>query len=595
MAFDGLTTAAIVKELSSMIINCRIDKIYQPEKTTLLFRLRKNRNMNNLLISSHPVRSRIHITEKKYNNPQTPPMFCMVLRKHLEGGKILSIKQPDFERQVIIEIENKDELGRLVTKNLICELMGKHSNIILLQNNNKIIDAITKYSFYKNDYRQILPGEIYKYPPKQNKINPLYLNEETFKDNLIKGKLEIPVFKALLTIIKGLGPDTCKEITNRTNIKNNSLINECGEYEFNNLWRIIQDIIEIINTGNYTPTLIKQDNKFKDFSPLDLIQYNSDEKIVLLSMSKAIDIFYTYKEEQEIFNNTVNYLTKIINKEIKRCSKKLNIQRHTIDKSQNAQQYKLFGELLTANIYKIKKGMKKIKVLNYYSEKEDKITINLIPELTPSENAQRFYKKYNKILSSSEKTKIQYKKTLEELNYLESVLFWLNKTNNLYEVIEIKEELIKNDYIKKEKIQLKRKNSKYKNQKPQPLEFTSTEGIKIMVGKNNTVNDYLTLKIASGSDIWLHVKDMPGSHVVISLKEKNVPEKTLIEAAMLAAYYSKGKNSSNVPVDYTYKKYVKKPKGAKPGMVIYENQKTLFMTPDEESLKNLLNQKEPSQ
>lgn len=589
MAFDGLTTAAVVNELTNKITGSRIDKVYQPQSTMLLLRLRQKRENISLLISSHPVRYRIHLTERSFTNPQSPPMFCMVLRKHIEGGKIISVNQPGLERQVVIEIENKDELGRVVKKYLICEIMGKHSNIILLNNDKStIIDGMKRYSYAVNQYRQVLPGETYKAPPQQDKIYPNDLDEAKLLDELLRINLTTPVWKGLLQCIEGLGPDTCKEIVYNANLSPGILIEECGEYEFNKLWEELQKVRECLNTGNYSPILIKEKNVYKDFSPLDLQQYPKENKIYYSSISKAIDEFYLHNENQEKFNNLVNNIKKILQKEIKRCSKKAQLQRETINKAQNMEKYKLYGELLTANIYRIKKGMDKIEVTNYYSEEGETLEISLKPELTPAENAQRYFKRYNKASSAAKQAQVQLENTLEELNYLQNTLFWVQNATTLEEVNDIKKELLKSGYIALKEPQGKKKKSKETTKRPQPLSYTSQDGFKILVGKNNTVNDYLTLKIASDSDIWLHAKDMPGSHVIIRCDNQKAPESTLQEAAILAAYYSKGKNSTNVPVDYTLKKYVRKPKGAKPGMVIYDNHRTLYVTPDPGVVEDIL-------
>lgn len=586
MAMDGLALAAVVRELSQQLINCRIDRVYQPRSTDLILKLRAGRENLNLLLSSHPVWSRIHLSKRTFQNPQSPPMFCMVLRKHIEGGRIVGIKQKGLERQLTIEIEGRDELGRLVKKHLVCEIMGKHSNIILLDSDKKtIIDGIKRYSYAVNKYRQVLPGEAYKEPPEQNKFHPGSMDKETLENELLKRDLNTPLWKALLQLIQGFGPVTCRETVYRANLDPDFPLDKCGDYEFGKLWLSLMEIAKIIEKGTYSPTLIKQNKVYIDFFPINPLQYPNENKEFRNNMSEVLEEYYLSKEKEEQFYNLLHKIKKVLKREIGRVSKKAEIQRRKLDDIANAQKYKLFGELIIANIYQIKKGMKEILLSNYYSPNYEKIKVKLNPELSPSENAQRYYKKYNKAISAAKQAKILLNKSLEELNYLNNSLYCLENAENIEELLEIEGELIKEGYIKSKKSTVEERAKKRKQ--TYFYRYKSSKGEEILVGKNNTSNDRLTMKIASPEDIWLHVKALPGSHVIIRTAGQEVSASTLEEAALLAAYYSKGKNSNNVPVDYTKVKHVRKPKGAKPGMVIYNHHKTIHVNPDKEKIKNL--------
>lgn len=565
MALDGFVIKAIVEELSETITNSRIHKIYQPHPLDLVLVTRGNRKNNNLLISANPTYSRIHITDTNYINPLEPPMFCMLLRKHLEGGVITNISQIDNERIIHIDFKVRNEIGDILTKTLIVEIMGRHSNIILVNDKNIILDGINHVSQAISRHRQILPGKEYIKPPEQNKVNPFFVDRKHFltKIKLNEGKID----KQLVDNFTGMSPTIAKEIIAKSGLPT-------GE----NLWNTFSDIIEKIKIKDYHHTIVSSNEK-EDFSIIELSNLNGKIKS-FPSINECLDEFYKNKAEKDIIKQKTSDLTKFLNNEKIKNEKKTEKLLHELEEADNSEQLKLFGELITANLYQIKKGFNEVKVINYYSESQDEVTIPLDPIKSPNENAQSYFKKYNKLKTSKKFIDTQLVKTKEENNYIDTILTQIENAN-IKDVEEIREELISEGYLKE-----KNKKLRKKKKEPELLKIISSEGITIYVGKNNIQNDYLTNKIASHLDTWLHTKDIPGSHVVI--KEKNFGEKTLLEAAMLAAYYSKGKNSSNVPVDYTLIKHVKKPNGAKPGFVIYDKQKTLYVTPNEELINKLM-------
>lgn len=583
MAFDGITTNAVEKELTYLLQGSRIDKIYQPQKYEILLHLRNQKENFRLLLSAHPVYARICTTSQVFSNPKNPPLFCMVLRKHLEGGKIISFEQPSLERILKINIESRTELGELTKKSLIVEIMGKHSNIILINpEENTVIDGIKRVSSSTSQYRQIVPGAKYILPPVQDKLNLLKINQEDFTDKLMDNNLSITTEKALLNTLLGFSPSLCSQIAKKLGLYNKRL-EFFGEYELNLLWQFLEKFRDDINNNNYQPTIyLDKNDHYQEFSPFRINAVDDDNIINFPSVIKTVDAYYNWQINHHNFISTKNNLQKTIAKELKRCEKKLALQLETVNKSKETEKDKILGELITANIYQIKKGMKEIEVLNYY-DNNNPITIKLVPELTPSENAQRYYKKYNRAKGASKKASIQADQTKKEISYLESLNYWLSEINNYEDFYDLEQELIDSGYLK-----LKDKAKKPTKEKPAPRTYTTKEGFTIYVGKNNKQNDWLTFKIAKDNDLWFHAKDIPGSHVILKLNGLEATNDAIEKAALLAAYYSKGKYSANVAVDYTQAKNVKKIKGAKPGLVTYVNYKTIYITPDEESIKLFL-------
>ena len=562
MALDGIYLYSLINELKDFAINSKIDKVNQPEKDEIILTLR-GKGTKKLLISSSSNYPRLHFTTINKINPLKAPVFCMVLRKYLIGGKIIDITQYSTDRIISIDIENKDELGFDSKYSLIVEIMARHSNITLVRKrDNKIMESIKHIHSNKNSYRVLYPGATFIMPPTSNKLNPFSFTKEELK-NLLKENINFneSIFSKIITGVgKNLSNDLFIEYKNKFN-----------DLTIDNLSLFIIDYFKNILKDNKNILFFK-DGKVVDFYFKDLISLNNCEKKYFESHSDTLDNFYATKDKQDRLHSKGLDIQRLINTNIERCLKKIKILEKTLKECEAKEDYRIKGELLTSYIYGFKKGDKDVSVLNYYSENEEYLKISLDENKTPSENIQFYFKKYNKLKNAEEASINQLSINEDELNYLNSVLTSLETADNYADIEEIKKELIETGYVRfrKEKNKNKIKTNKH-------LHFISSDGIDIYVGKNNIQNDYLTLKFAEKTDTWLHTKIIPGSHVII--KGKNIPESTLLEAATLAAFYSKGKNSTKVPVDYTLVKNVKKPSGAKPGMVIYSTNKTLYIDP----------------
>ena len=562
MALDGIYLYSLINELKDFAINSKIDKVNQPEKDEIILTLR-GKGTKKLLISSSSNYPRLHFTTINKINPLKAPVFCMVLRKYLIGGKIIDITQYSTDRIISIDIENKDELGFDSKYSLIVEIMARHSNITLVRKrDNKIMESIKHIHSNKNSYRVLYPGATFIMPPTSNKLNPFSFTKEELK-NLLKENINFneSIFSKIITGVgKNLSNDLFIEYKNKFN-----------DLTIDNLSLFITDYFKNILKDNKNILFFK-DGKVVDFYFKDLISLNNCEKKYFESHSDTLDNFYATKDKQDRLHSKGLDIQRLINTNIERCLKKIKILEKTLKECEAKEDYRIKGELLTSYIYGFKKGDKDVSVLNYYSENEEYLKISLDENKTPSENIQFYFKKYNKLKNAEEASINQLSINEDELNYLNSVLTSLETADNYADIEEIKKELIETGYVR-----FRKEKNKNKIKTNKPLHFISSDGIDIYVGKNNIQNDYLTLKFAEKTDTWLHTKIIPGSHVII--KGKNIPESTLLEAATLAAFYSKGKNSTKVPVDYTLVKNVKKPSGAKPGMVIYSTNKTLYIDP----------------
>lgn len=562
MSFDGVFTYAVVNELQQALAGGRITKIHQPAVHELVMQIRSHGRNYKLLLSAHPSYARVHLTNETYDNPAEPPMFCMLLRKHLEGSIIEAIRQVDFDRIITIETKGRNEIGDIHTRQLIIEIMGRHSNIILIdKDTNTIIDSIKHLSPAVNRYRTVLPGHEYIAPPSHGKINPLEATEETVlkKIDFHAGKLA----EQLVAAFSGISPLLAKEIVFRAGLANRAT-----------LPKSFISLMDEVRAHRFAPAMYTNGEK-EWFYVLPLAHLQAEAK-PFDTLSELLDRFYFGKAERDRVKQQAHDLERFIANEKAKNEKKLIKLKQTLEEAKQAEQYRLYGELLTANLYAIERGMKEIEVINYYDENGATITIPLDPQKSPSENAQSYFQKYQKAKNSLNVVQEQIERTNEEIAYFDTLLQQL-ETAAPKDVEEIREELIEQGY-------LRARNSKQtKKQKQRAIElerYIASDGTEILVGKNNKQNDYLTNKLARKDEIWLHTKDIPGSHVVI--RSKNPSEQTIAEAANLAAYFSKARQSSSVPVDYTRIRYVKKPSGAKPGFVIYENQQTIYVTPDED-------------
>ncbi len=573
MALDAICVRALAKEIEKSIVGGRIDKIYQPERDEIVLGIRTFTENYKIVLCANSTYPRVHFTSVNKKNPSTAPLFCMLLRKHLGSGKIISVKQVEFERIIEFEIESYDDLGDLTVKKLIIEIMGRHSNIILTIG-GKIIDSIKHIDLTVSSVRQVLPGFFYSYPPARDIVSLAVADESLKLDISQKGEL---TQKCVLGAISGISPLTSREIVyrrfSRTDVRNEEIDNDKI---------IVDEILKLrdeVLADEFTPTLITDAfaGKLIDFSAIPIAQY---EQAAITkefnTMSELLDTFYSKKDAAERMRQKSADLVKLLNTNRERAAKKQGILLATLKDAENKDKYKIFGELITANLYSISEGMSEIEVENYYDENLPTVKISLDPSLSLSQNAQKYYKKYQKAKTAETEAKKQLSENKAVLDYLESTLVSVENAETESDLNAIRTELAEQGYLKR--IVLKKNRQMPNNSKP--MHFVSSDGFDIYVGRNNTQNDFLTLKFANSSDIWFHTKNIHGSHVIIKLGlEKNVPETTMMEAACLAAYYSKARESSQVPVDYTSVKNVKKPNGAKPGMVIYDVYNTIYVTP----------------
>ena len=571
MALDAVAVRCLAKEIKKSVTGGRIDKIHQPEKDEIVLGIRTYTESFNLLLCASPAHPRIHFTNTKKQNPLSAPLFCMLLRKHLGSAKILDVRQVGFERIIVIDAEGYDELGDLSTKHLIIEIMGRHSNIILTNSDMKIIDCIKHVDISVSSVRQVLPGMIYEAPPKQDKT-PLL----EFEGSSFKLPLAATVSKALMSSISGISPLTAREVVYDAYAVADMHTGEASDTEA--LSKALLRLKNKVLTEDFQPCIIIDNNAMKiiDFSAVEINQYENLMKIQnFSSMSAVLDSFYTGRDALERMKQKTADITKIVTTALERCYKKKIILAQTIKDSQNKETYKTYGDLITANMYAIEDNASSVTVDNFYDPDCNKITIALDPQLTPAQNAQRYYKKYTKSKTAEIEAAGQLKQNDMQIEYLQSISAAIQNCTSEADINAIRNELADEGYMKSHG-----GKKRGKMQKSAPLHFISPDGFDIYVGKNNTQNDLLTLKTANSSDLWFHTKQIHGSHTIIKLGiDKDVPPATIRMAAELAAYYSKGRESNQVPVDYTTIKNVKKPNGAKPGMVIYDNYNTVYVKP----------------
>ncbi|NUU75946.1 Rqc2 family fibronectin-binding protein [Paenibacillus xylanilyticus] len=574
MALDGIVTRAIVHELQGCK-GGRISKIHQPNGHDVVLTLRAQRGNSKLLISASPTYPRVHFTEKTFLNPTEAPMFCMLLRKHCEGAIIEEIRQIGMERIIHIDVRQRDELGDVSVKRIIIELMGRHSNIVLLDPvTGTILDGIHHVTPSISSYRVIMPGFSYTAPPEQHKTNPLEVNQADFAKGY--NETEDEASRWLVNSFSGLSPLIAGEITARASATNHG----DAQPEASALWNAFESVMGPVKENSYTPVTGLNAKGKMIFSAVRLQGIQEAEK-TYDTMSKCMEDYYGDKAERDTVKQKVSDLLRFLQNERSKNVKKLDNLNKDLLEADDAEKYRLWGELLFASLHQISKGDKSVELVNFYDEDQATITITLDPLLTPSDNAQRYFKRYNKYKNSLAVIHEQLGKTKEEIVYLDNLLQQLSIAS-MNDIEEIREELVQQGYLRDRN---KKGKKKKKNDRPTVHQFTSTEGIDILVGKNNLQNEYVTNRLASANDTWLHTKDIPGSHVVI--RSTDFGEATLEEAAQLAAYFSQAKESSSVPVDYTFIRHVRKPSGAKPGFVIYDHQKTLFVTPNEELVKSL--------
>ncbi len=580
MSLDGFAIMALVDELNNQLTHIRIDKIHQPHKYEVILQMRSNKEKFSLLLSANPESSRIHSTQHRYINPQTAPMFCMLLRKYLSHGKITGVSQPGIERVVIIHIENNDEVGDLRSYELILEIMGRHSNLILIDKENKNILGCMKYiTTAISRRREVLPGIPYETPPEQNKFNPFLLSENTFTEIFFNIQSPKALWKVFLEHVAGMSPQLIKEAIYRAHLSPSS--QNWSRQDISSLWEVLQGFTQKAHHKNFEPIIVMDRGAPKFFSPFPLEQYEGLESRSFPSMNQATDYFFYEKQQIVKLQGAKHPIEKIVRQHFNRFVKKYTLQEEAFNHAQQDLSTQKLGELITANLYQISTGLESIEVIDYHDPQQKKISIAMNPNLSPIENAQRYFACYAKAKNTLTATEKLMSETKSEIDYLDGILVNIEGVQSLEELAEIKRELIKGNYIKK--VSSKNKKNTEKLSKPSPpLHIRSENDWDIYVGKNNRQNDMLTFKLAEPHDLWFHTKDIPGSHVIIKIPHgKEVPYSTIKEAAILAARHSKAKHDTKVPVDYTLRKYVRKPKGAKPGFVLYDHHKNILVNPQE--------------
>lgn len=576
MALDGAFLYAVKQELD-ILIGGRIDKIYQPSREEIIISMRTRQGGFKLLISASASSARIHITQMSVDNPMTPPMFCMLLRKHLGGGKLTAIRQDGLERIIYLDFECINELGDIVTVTLACEIMGKYSNLIVINNEGKIIDSIKRVDGDMSRERIVLPGMPYEFPPRDDRISFVDSNEETIRSTVSNLK-NAELSKSLISAFEGISPVLAREWAYYAG-KGREL--NGGEMNSDEIDRLVFVIMmskkALIGNDCCFTTVTNKEGLLKDFSFIRLNQYGN--LMITKEHSSAcelLDYFYAQRDRTARLKQRANDLFRLLMNTTERITKRIANQKNELKDCEKKEDMKLKGDLLSANIYRLQKGDKKAVLENFYDESCPQIEIKLDSRLTPSQNSQKYYSEYRKSLTAEKKLAEQIALGEEELKYIDSVFDSLTRANTENEVNELRLELAEQGYIRA--VRLKGKPPKSNP----PSEYLSSDGYTILLGRNNKQNDKLTLKTAAKTDIWLHTHNIPGSHAIIVTNGETPPDSTIEEAAIIAAVNSKAKDSSQVPVDYCLVKFVKKPVGAKPGMVIFTNNKTLYVTPDKE-------------
>ncbi len=583
MPLDAVTIFALANELKVRLVGTKIDKVQQPSRDTLILSIRGNGLNEKLLLSSGSGTARVHFINETYENPQSPPMFCMLLRKHLIGSRIADISQPDMERMLVFDIDARDEMGMEIKKQLIVELMGRNSNIILTGSEGLIIDCLRRVDGDMSSLRQVMPGLIYRLPPKQEKPGFFTLSAEGREELWKRAEQDRQADKWLMDTFSGISPLCSREICYVATGEVSKPIAELSGPERRSFAENMEKVAKRAGELNFEPTMLIMDGKPFEFSFMPIAQYeNAAETRSFPDFSSLLEEFYTKRDKQELIKRKSQTLYKSVKSAHERTLRKLAARREELLKTERRDESRKYGDLITANLYRIKKGDNFAVAEDYFEESCPKIRIKLDKLKTPQQNAAAYYKEYSKAKTAQKYLGELIEKGEKEESYLLSVLDEISRCVNERDLVEIRRELTDSGFIKAQKTG---KNEKVKESAP--LRFISSTGIEILVGKNNSQNDKLTTKIARRTDIWLHVQKIHGSHVIISCDGAEPDEKTLFEAATLAAFYSQGRDSGKIPVDYTQVRFVKKPSGSMPGAVIYTDYKTLIVSADEKLVSEL--------
>ncbi len=570
MAFDGITIAGIVSQLNNTILGGRLYKIAQPEKDELLLTIKSEKGQYRLLASADASLPLLYLTEHNKVGPQVAPNFCMLLRKYIKNAKILSITQPGLERVVVITLEHLDDLGDLCQKQLIIEIMGKHSNIIFADMNGMILDSIKHISGMVSSVRQVLPGKTYFIPEVQNKEDLLTTSYDTLLKQLEESNQ--PVFKRIYQGYVGISPIMAQEICYRAGIDSDQSSVSLTVGQKNALFSVLEQLKEQIQSTSFSPVMYYKNGFPEEYSVFPLQIFQGFEESKYEDLSQMLEGYY--KEKNEIVRSRQRSfdLRKIVSNAYERNIKKLDLQKKQLEDTEKREKYKVWGELIHTYGYGVAPGNKSFEALNYYTG--ETIQIPLDEKLSIKENAEKYFDKYAKMKRASEALGDLVRETQNTAWYLDSVLTSLDLSMSEEDLNEISDELVDSGYIKK------RRRKKGQQRKSRPLHYLSSDGYDIYVGKNNIQNDELTFHVATGNDWWFHAKQMPGSHVIVKSNNEELPDRTFEEAASLAAYYSKGQNSEKVEIDYTQKKFVKKPNGGNLGFVIYHTNYSMIASSD---------------
>ena len=572
MPLDALCLTAVAGEVRAAVQGGKIDKIYQPTRDEVVLYIRGPAGNVRLLLSANPGHPRAHLTERNRENPEQPPMFCMLLRKHLQGARILELNQPPLERILDFRLETLDELGDRVERRLVLEAMGRSANLLLLDGEGRIVDCTRRVDGdLARGQRQLLPGLFYRQPPAVDKLNPFTLSPEELR-LVLSNPLGKAWDKLLLDSFTGLSPLVARELAFRAGDDSEKLAAE------------LEKLGKAVEENHFTAYLLVREGKPVDFTFLPVLQYGPEtESIPRESFSALLDDFFSDRESAERVRQRGQDLVKSVTSARDRTARKLGNQARELEATKNRERLRELGDILTSNLHLMEKGMSTFRTMDFYDPEGGEVDIPLDPLLTPQQNAAKYYKEYNKAKTAEEMLTIQIEKGEKELEYLNSVLENIALAEGEKDLQEIRQELTETGYLRRPKTAAKRA----KRVSGKPMEFRSSSGLRISVGKNNSQNDLLTTKLAYKSDIWLHTQKIHGSHVILWLEGGEADAQSLTEAAQLAAYFSQARDGSKVPVDYTPVKYVKKPAGARPGMVVYTTYQTAVVEPDAELAKKL--------
>jgi len=574
MPFDAVFLSAVVRELEPVLVGSRIDKVQMPARDLVVLQFHGTGGSGRLLLSASPNSPRLHLTGVPLENPAQPPMFCMLLRKHLSGGRIVALRQPPMERLVDLTLDCTDEMGEQVQKHLILELMGRNSNLILCGPEGRIVDCLRRVDFEMSEKRQVLPGLFYHEPPGLEKTNPLTVTEAEIAAALVPMEGQKRFDKWLLDTYGGLSPLVCRELSYDLFGDVEAEIGAMSEETRLAAAHALAERFAALN-GNYVPVLLRKEGKPSDFSFRPIHQYGGYlETEVCGGFSALLDGFYSARDHADRMRQKTQAIHKLAVNLRDRTARKLEIQRKELTATLDRERLRQLGDIVTANLHAISRGQTRLTAVDFYDPDMKEIDIPLSPQISPQQNAAKFYKDYNRAKTAEKMLTEQIAKGETELEYLCSILEELQRAENEKDVQEIRAELISGGYLRDTD-----RKKRMKTQPTKPMEFRSSEGFPILVGRNNRQNDELTLKKSAKNDIWLHVQKMHGSHVVIQCGGEKPGDDTITEAAMLAAWYSQARESQNVPVDVTPVKQIKKPAGGKPGMVIYHVYNTVYVTP----------------